>query len=327
MVKRILQIPGIGVIGMLFFVYLFMFILKPIPFLTVNNQLNILRGVSVLIIVCIGMTTVVIGRGIDLSVGSITGLCGGVCAFLLLHNVPFPFAFLGALITGIVAGALNGFLITYFGLGDFIVTLGTLYLYRGIYLVWAQGLPFVGYMNEVLWWMSAGKIIGIPVPLIFDVVFIVVFTFVLKKTQFGTNVFAIGSNAAAAEMVGIRIKRIKLYTYMISGFFCAIGGLFLMARLTSITPHTGENMELDAIAAVLLGGTSLLGGRGNLYGSVLGAILVQVVSNLVTILQIEQHLLQTVIGITIIIAVGLDLISRNITFVRSVSAKQTKVGV
>jgi ribose/xylose/arabinose/galactoside ABC-type transport system permease subunit len=326
MFRKILRIPGIGVIGMLILVYLLMLIFKPTPFLTLNNQLNILRGVSVLIIVCIGMTTVVVGRGIDLSVGSITGLCGGVCAFLLLRHFPVPIAFLAAILTGVAAGAFNGFLITRFGLGDFIVTLGTLYLYRGIYLVWAQGLPFVGYMNNVLWWMSTGKIAGVPVPLVFDVIFIIIFTFILRKTQLGTNIFAMGSNAAAAEMVGIRIKQLKLSTYMISGFLCAIGGLFLMARLTSITPHTGENMELDAIAAVLLGGTSLLGGRGSIYGSVLGAILVQVVSNLVTILQIEQHLLQTVIGATIIIAVGLDLISRNITVIRSAWAKQAKAG-
>jgi ribose/xylose/arabinose/galactoside ABC-type transport system permease subunit len=181
-------------------------------------------------------------------------------------------------------------------------------------------------MNDVLWWLSTGKIVGIPVPLIFDIIFIVFFTFILRKTQFGTNIFAMGSNAAAAEMVGIRIKRVKLYTYMISGLLCSIGGLFLMARLTSVTPHTGENMELDAMAAVLLGGTSLLGGRGSIYGSVLGSILVQVVSNLVTILQIEQHLLQTVIGVTIIIAVGLDLISRNITVVHTASPKQAKAG-
>ncbi|MGA2479619.1 MAG: ABC transporter permease [Spirochaetia bacterium] len=315
--KKILRMPGVGVVGMLVLIYVLMLIFRPLPFLTIDNQFNILRGTSVLAIVCIGMTAVIIGRGIDLSVGSITGLSGGVCAFMLLNGSGLPLAILAALVTGIAIGALNGFLITKFGLGDFIVTLGTLYLFRGIYLAWAKGLPFIGYMNDQIWWIASGRMLGVPVPLVADIVLIFVFWFILRATQFGSDVFATGSNATAAEMVGVKTTSVKMFTYIISGLMCAIAGILLMARLTSVTPHTGEGLEMNAIGAVLLGGTSLLGGRGSVFGSILGAVLVSVVSNLVTILGIQPFLLQTVVGIIILIAVGLDVISRRLAVIHT----------
>ena len=258
------------------------------------------------------MTIVIIGRGIDLSVGSITGLSGGVCAYMILNNYGIVPAILAALVVGIVTGMLNGFLITKFGVSDFIVTLGTLYLFRGVYLAWAHGLPFIGYMNDVLWWISTGHVLWIQVPFAINLIIILIFSFIVRRTQFGSNVLASGSNPVAAEMVGIRIRNVKFMTYVMSGLLCAIAGIFLMARLTSITPHTGEGLELDAIGAVLLGGTSLLGGRGSIFASILGAILISVVSDLVTLLGIQPFLLRTVIGIIILIAVGLNALARRV---------------
>ncbi|MHA2032792.1 MAG: ABC transporter permease [Candidatus Kariarchaeaceae archaeon] len=325
--KKILRTPGAGVIGILILIYLFMAIFKPTPFLTLKNQLNLIREISHLGIICIGMTIVIIGRGIDLSVGSIAGLSGGICASLLLGNFGMPLAITVALLSGIAVGALNGFLITKFDLSDFIVTLGTLYLFRGIYLAWQRGIPLIGYMNDQLWWMAASRILNIPVPfIVFLIPLGLFFTFVMRRSQFGSDVFATGSNPTAAKMVGVRIKNVKLYTYILSGLLSAIAGIVLMARLTSVSPHTGANLELDALGAVLLGGTSLLGGRGSIYGSILGALVISIVRNLVVILGVNPYLVQTVIGIMMLLAIGLDQLSRRAAVMRPISINNS-IGV
>lgn len=315
--RRILLTPGVSAIGVVIVIYLIIGIFRPYPFLTLENQLSLIREISYLSIVCMGMTIVIIGGGIDLSVGSVAGLSGGICASLILAKVGMPLAIIMGLLVGIAVGALNGFLITKFSLSDFMVTLGTMYLFRGAYLAWQRGIPIIGYMNEGLRKFIAGRVIGLPTPFILVVVPLgLVLTFVLTRTQFGSDVFGMGSNVMAAKLVGVKVERVKLIAYVLSGFLSAVGGIVLMARLGSLSPHTGENLEFDVLGAVLLGGTSLAGGRGSIYGSVLGAFIIAIVRNLVVILGVNPYAIQIVVGIIVLFSVGMDRVSRRIAIAR-----------
>lgn len=305
--RAVLRMQGVGVIGSLFLIYLAMAVFRPHPFLTVNNQSNILREIVGLSIMCVGMTVVILARGIDLSVGSITGLSGIVCAYALMHGWGVAAAFSTSLLVGVGIGILNGILITRFGVSDFIATLATQNVVRGVVFVWTVGVPFVYTLGEGLRWAANGSVFGVPVPFLLVLVpLAIVFSLVLRHTQFGTDVFATGSNPEAARIVGVNTDRVKVWTYALSGLLCAIAGVVLFMRLGAAPAELGEFYELDVLAAVLLGGTPLSGGRGSVYASILGAFVIAVIRNVVTILGVEPLVLTSLIGVVILVAVGLE---------------------
>jgi len=319
--KSILKVPAIGVISILVFIYLFMGIYKPFPFLTLINQFNILKEIVPLATISIGMTIVIIARGIDLSVGAISGLSAGICAFLLLKNLSFSLAVIITLLFGILIGFINGFLITKFNISDFILTLGVQNILRGIFYVATLGTTIVPTLSNTSRQIVLGTFLKIPIPIVIIIIFIIFFTLLLKRTQLGTDIYATGSNPAAAKIVGVNIIRVKIFSYMICGFLCSIAGVLLLLRLGAAPANLAQSYELDAIAAVLLAGTSLSGGKGNIYGSIFGAIVISLVRNALNLLGVNPLTYTLVIGLIILFAVAFEqltnIVSRNKINVKS----------
>jgi len=279
-------------------------------FLTAGNLSNVLVQASVIALLAGAQTFVILTSGVDLSVGAVTALAGAIAGHLMLKLGVDPYAAIAvALLIGIGVGMFNGYLIAYVKLQPFIVTLGGLTLWRGLALESTGGFdnsglpdpfPFIGY----------GEILGIPMPILIMLLAYVVMAFVLSSTRFGRHVYAIGSNAAGARQVGINIRRSTMGVYVVSGFVCALAAIVLMARMDSSSGRMAMNFELDAIAAVILGGTSLFGGRGSIWGSLLGAILITMIRNGMNLLEISQFKQMMAIGAVVILAVWIDVIRR-----------------
>lgn len=265
---------------------------------------------SVIALLAGAQTFVILTSGVDLSVGAVTALAGAIAGHLMLKLGVDPYAAIAvALLIGIGVGMFNGYLIAYVGIPSFIVTLGGLTLWRGLAFESTGGFdnsglpdpfPFIGY----------GEILGIPMPILIMLLAYVVMAFVLSSTRFGRHVYAIGSNAAGARQVGINIRRSTMGVYVVSGFVCALAAIVLMARMDSSSGRMAMNFELDAIAAVILGGTSLFGGRGSIWGSLLGAILITMIRNGMNLLEISQFKQMMAIGAVVILAVWIDVIRR-----------------
>ncbi|MCL5967779.1 MAG: ABC transporter permease [Betaproteobacteria bacterium] len=279
-------------------------------FLTAGNLSNVLVQASVIALLAGAQTFVILTSGVDLSVGAVTALAGAIAGHLMLKLGVDPYAAIAvALLIGIGVGMFNGYLIAYVGIPSFIVTLGGLTLWRGLAFESTGGFdnsglpdpfPFIGY----------GEILGIPMPILIMLLAYVVMAFVLSSTRFGRHVYAIGSNAAGARQVGINIRRSTMGVYVVSGFVCALAAIVLMARMDSSSGRMAMNFELDAIAAVILGGTSLFGGRGSIWGSLLGAILITMIRNGMNLLEISQFKQMMAIGAVVILAVWIDVIRR-----------------
>jgi len=270
----------------------------------------VLVQASVIALLAGAQTFVILTSGVDLSVGAVTALAGAIAGHLMLKLGVDPYAAIAvALLIGIGVGMFNGYLIAYVGIPSFIVTLGGLTLWRGLAFESTGGFdnsglpdpfPFIGY----------GEILGIPMPILIMLLAYVVMAFVLSSTRFGRHVYAIGSNAAGARQVGINIRRSTMGVYVVSGFVCALAAIVLMARMDSSSGRMAMNFELDAIAAVILGGTSLFGGRGSIWGSLLGAILITMIRNGMNLLEISQFKQMMAIGAVVILAVWIDVIRR-----------------
>jgi len=279
-------------------------------FLTAGNLSNVLVQASVIALLAGAQTFVILTSGVDLSVGAVTALAGAIAGHLMLKLGVDPYAAIAvALLIGIGVGLFNGYLIAFVGIPSFIVTLGGLTLWRGLAFESTGGFdnsglpdpfPFIGY----------GEILGIPMPILIMLLAYVVMAFILSSTRFGRHVYAIGSNAAGARQVGINIRRSTMGVYVVSGFVCALAAIVLMARMDSSSGRMAMNFELDAIAAVILGGTSLFGGRGSIWGSLLGAILITMIRNGMNLLEISQFKQMMAIGAVVIIAVWIDVIRR-----------------
>jgi len=272
-------------------------ILSPF-FLTISNLLNVVEQSSINAIIAVGMTFVIITAGIDLSVGSILAFAGVIMASLLHANLPFPLAIL----TG-----LNGLLITLGNLPPFIATLGMMSVARGAALVYTQGRPISGFDNGFRW-LATGKLFNIPMPLIIMVTVYIVASVILTRTKFGRYTYAIGGNEEATRLSGVNVKFHKTFVYALSGLTSAIAAVLLTARLNSAQPIAGIMYELDAIAATVIGGTSLLGGEGTLSGTLIGALIMGVLRNGLNLLGVSSYLQQIIIGSVIIVAVLLDTI-------------------
>ncbi|WNX83327.1 ABC transporter permease [Agathobaculum sp. NTUH-O15-33] len=267
-------------------------------FLKVNNLLNILRQNAMLGIVLIGMTIVIIGGGIDLSVGSTVAICGLVTGYCM--HLPPVLTLVAVLATGIAAGMLNGYLVAYQNMEPFIVTLSTQIALRGLCLFLTGG-TYISNVKTYSWLNS--KIGVVSVSAIILVAMFIIFDAIAVKTIFGRNVFASGGGEIAARLSGIRTKKVRMMTYVISGGMCAIAALINVARLSTAEPLAAEALEVDAIAAALVGGNSLLGGRGSISGAFLGLLVFAVLANFFNLIGLGSSEQQILKGIIIVIAV------------------------
>jgi len=275
-------------------------------FLTVSNLLNVAQQTTIVAIIAVGMTFVIITAGIDLSVGSMLAFSGVVMATLLVRGVPLPVALLVAIATGMIGGALNGLLITIGRLPPFIATLGMMSIARGAALVFTEGRPVSGF-SDGFRRIAVGEILGIPAPIIIMLVIYAVAHFVLTRTKLGRYTYAIGGNEEAAILSGVNVRLYKTLVYGLCGALSGLAAIILTARLNSAQPIAGMMYELDAIAATVIGGTSLTGGEGTVIGTLIGALIIGVLRNGLNLLDISSFVQQIVIGAVIVIAVLLDM--------------------
>ena len=291
---------GLAVLGAI------LWILTPY-FLTVSNLLNIAEQTSINAIVAVGMTFVILSGGIDLSVGSIVALSGVVLGAALQSGQPLPVALVLAAAVGLACGLGNGALVSWGGLPPFIVTLGTMSIARGAALLFTEGRPVSGF-DPGFRMLATGRVAFIPAPVIATILVYAIAHFVLTRTTFGRYVYAIGGNEEATRLSGVAIRFHKTMIYGVSGLMSAIAAIILTARLNSAQPIAGMMYELDAIAATVIGGTSLMGGEGSLGGTLVGALIMGVLRNGLNLLGVSSFLQQIVIGAVIVVAVLLDTI-------------------
>jgi ribose/xylose/arabinose/galactoside ABC-type transport system permease subunit len=270
-------------------------------FLTPSNLINILRQATINGIVSVGMTLVILTGGIDLSVGSVLALAVTIGASLMKQGQPVGLAVLAALGIGTLLGVINGLMITKARIPPFIATLGMLTVARGLTLMYTQGQPITG-LPASFRWIGTGVVGGIPVPIVLmGLVFLIGWIF-LTRTRYGAYVYLLGDNPTAARLAGIPTERITVLVYAISGFCAALAGLVLVARLDSAQPIIGQGYEFNAIAAVVVGGTSFAGGEGGLGGTLLGALLIETLNNGLNLLNVSPLWEQVVKGVVIALA-------------------------
>ncbi len=292
-------------------------VLRP-NFLSAFNLFNVMRQISFIGILAVGMTFVILTAGIDLSVGSLLAFTGIICASvakgsrsLLEGGVTDPggvgvlLAALAALGAGLLIGLLQGSLIARASIPAFIVTLGGLGAWRGATLLWSDGQPISSFSDDFKLW-GQGFIGPLPIPVIFFVAMVIIGQIVLKYTQYGRWIYALGGNAEASRLSGLNVKALTTSVYMISGFCAGLAGFLLTSRLNSAEQVAGQGYELQAIAAVVIGGTSLFGGQGGMIGTLIGAMLIGVLNNGLVILNVSPYYQQIVIGAIIVLSVYID---------------------
>lgn len=275
-------------------------------FLTVSNLLNIAEQAAIIAIVAVGMTFVIITGGIDLSVGSVLAFAGVVMASVLHADVPLPLALAAALGTGLFCGLVNGALITVGRLPPFIATLGMMSVARGTALMFTEGRPVSGFGGGFRS-LATGEVLGLPASVVIMAGVYVLAHLVLTRTKLGRYTYAIGGNEEAALLSGVNVKFYKAAVYGIAGMLSGLAAVILTARLNSAQPIAGMMYELDAIAATVIGGTSLLGGEGTVLGTLIGALIMAVLRNGLNILGVSSFVQQVVIGSVIIVAVLIDM--------------------
>ena len=288
-------------------------------FRQISNLLNLLRQAAFNGLIAIGMTCVILSDGIDLSVGSVFALAAIICAKLLTAGIAAPLAILAALVIGTLLGLVSGILVAKFRLQAFIATLITMTAYRGLAMIITDGKPISRLAASIesdsgaFLFKALGKgnlliaeTVKIPLPAIILIAFFALFYFVLNKTTYGRRVYATGSNAVCAKLVGVNTVKIKMSVYAISGFLAALAGLMMISRVDSAQPTLGDGYELDAIAAVALGGTSMSGGRGKITGTIAGVLIIAVLNNGLNILGVTSYYQDVIKAIVILVAVLSD---------------------
>ncbi|MES2459428.1 MAG: ABC transporter permease [Armatimonadota bacterium] len=284
--------------------------LKSPYFLSVNNFLNIGVAVSIIGIIAVTMTMVIVSGGIDLSVASVVALTGTVVAQLSNRDMPFglpamPVAVTSALAVGLLAGAFNGVAVTRIGINPLIATLGTLSIARGLAFVSSGGLTQT-ISSDAFGFLGRGFLLGIPFPVIFMLLLFALTAAIMQKTVFGRSLYAIGGNAQASRLAGLPVSRLVMAVYILSGFSAALGGLFLASQFSSGAPAAAAGIELSVIAAVILGGTSLSGGKGTIGGTLLGVLILGTLNNGLTLLSVSSYYQEVARGAVLLLAVGLD---------------------
>jgi ribose/xylose/arabinose/galactoside ABC-type transport system permease subunit len=278
-------------------------------FLSFENLRNVLRQISVVAIVASAVTLVMIAGGLDLSVGGVVALSGVVSALLAVNGLPIPLAFAAGVATGAVVGFVNGFLVVQMGLNSVIATLGTLYMARGVASLMTGGVPVhnvpAGYST-----IGTGFIAGIPIPVLIMLAVVVVFAILQRATLLGKYAIAIGSNFEAARLAGIRVNAVRMTLYVLSGTMAGLGGILISSRLSSGQPTAASGLEFDVIVAAILGGVSLAGGEGSVIGTLIGALILGVISNGLNILGVEPFWQTILQGVILVVAVSIDIVLR-----------------
>lgn len=294
----------VGILVVLVVLVVLMAVIAP-NFASVDNLMNIARSISVNAILAAGMTFVIITAGIDLSVGSIVAVSGVVSVLAATGGMPAPLAVLAGILAGAAAGLLNGMLVAYMALAAFIVTLASMTFLRGLAYTMTGGQPIV---DNALSFRDLGNgyIAGIPVPVIVMAIVYVIAWFILERTRYGRHVYAVGGNAEAARLAGVNVKRVLTSVYVIAGACAGLAGVIFSARVVSAQPTAGTGYELDAIAAVVLGGTSLMGGRGRIVGTLIGSVILGVLTTGLILMNVPFFTQLLVKGIVIILAVLID---------------------
>ena len=297
---------NLGTILALIILMIFVSILNP-AFLQSNNLLNLMRQLIINGFIALGMTFVILTGGIDLSVGSTLALTSAIFAGLLQNGMNTGLAILIALVLGLVLGLLNGILITKGKLAPFIVTLATMTIFRGLTLVYTDGRPIAGPRDDFAFkFLGKGQFLGIPFQVILFILAFLVLWMILNKTALGRKIYAVGGNEKASFISGINIDKVKIWVYVISSLMAVLSGLVLTSRLNSAQPTAGAAYEMDAIAAVVLGGTSMTGGSGSLTGTLIGILILGVLNNGLNLLGVSSFYQQIVKGIVILISVIID---------------------
>ncbi|WP_300712018.1 ribose ABC transporter permease [uncultured Brachyspira sp.] len=304
--KQLKYIQNYGSLIALFLLVIIISIISP-DFRTVNNFLSLLRQSAINGLIAFSMTSIILTGGIDLSVGSVLALTSIICAYIIKLGLSAPIAMIIALIFGILLGAISGLMVTKSRLQPFIATLITMTGYRGITMILSGGKPISRLGDNIfLTQIGKGAFLGIPIPVWILLIFFILFSFVLNKTVLGRQIYAVGSNSKAAELSGISINKIKLIVYALSGFTASLSGLILVSRLGSAQPTLGSGYELDAIAAVALGGTSMTGGRGKITGTLIGILIIAVLNNGLNIIGVSSYYQDVVKALVIFLAVVSD---------------------
>lgn len=315
----------VGMPFVLLVLVVFMLIKAP-NFGTVSNLFNVARSISISAILAAGMTFVIITTGIDLSVGSTIAVSGCIAVLAAQQGLNPLLAILLGMVIGALIGLINGFLIAYCNLAAFIVTLGTMTFMRGLAYTITGGLPIVdnGLNFRAL---GNGYLFHVPIPFIVMIIVYVVMWIVLDKTKYGSHVYAVGGNAEAARLAGINVKGVLLSVYVIAGLCAGLAGCIFAARVVSAQPTAGDGYEMDAIAAAVLGGTSLMGGKGKIPGTLIGTIIFGVLTTGLVLMNVPFFTQQLVKGIVIIIAVLIDGLKENsfsFGFLKGIGATQAK---
>jgi ribose transport system permease protein len=289
-------------------------------FLTTDNILNVLRQISVNLTLSIGMTMIILTGGIDLSIGSVVALAGAVAAGLLKNGIALPYwnltlqftvfgAIVAAVVVGLSAGWFNGFVITRLRVPPFVTTLGMLSIARGLTQLWTHNYPITN-LGEQFAFIGLGYVWGVPMPVWISAALVPVFVLVTRRTRFGRHLYAVGGNERAARLSGVNVNRVKLLAYMLGGALAGVASLLVTARSNAADPKVGVGWELDSIAAVVIGGTSLAGGRGSILGTVLGCLIIGVLNNGLVLVGVSPEWQLVVKGVVIIVAVAIDQAGR-----------------
>ena len=302
--KLINQINIYRSVLILLVICIFATILSP-SFLSVTKLFNVFKQITVAGVVGCGMTFVILTGGIDLSVGSILGLSGVLAAGVLESTGNPAFAIALALAVGVICGAINGFFVSFCEIPPFISTLGMMTLLRGCVLVYTKGSP-ISIKSDAYKFFGKGAIAGIPVPVIILILLFLLAHYILTQTSYGRSIYAFGGNREAARLSGISTRFTEWMAYTINGLLCGIAGVILTARLGSAQSTSGTGIEMDAIAAVILGGTSLSGGVGFVLPTVVGAMIMGIIDNILTLMNVNPHATNIVKGAVILIAVLVD---------------------
>ncbi|RVD58458.1 ABC transporter permease [Mesorhizobium sp. M7A.F.Ca.ET.027.03.2.1] len=297
-------------------------------FLSTANLILMSKHVALNAFLAMGMTFVIITGGIDLSVGSIVGLCGMVAGYLVLNGIDLQIGYtiyfnvfeiaLITLAVGILIGAVNGLLITRLNVAPFIATLGVLYVARGLALLSSDGRTFPNLVGKPelgttgFGFLGAGRLLGLPVAIWILIVVALGAAYLAKYTPLGRHIFAVGGNERASRISGVRVNMVKMFVYMFSGFCAAIVGLIISSELMASHPATGESFELNAIAAAVLGGTSMSGGRGTIGGTIVGAFVIGILSDGLVMMGVSSFWQMVIKGLVIIVAVVVDQAQRRL---------------
>lgn len=278
-------------------------------FLTLDNLVNVALSIAVIGILAVGMTFVILTGGIDLSIGSVAALAG-VCAALVARETGLvAVSFLAALLVALVCGVFNGVTTAYFRVPSFVVTLSVLTIARGLAYIFSEGRS-IGNLPENFAWLGKSAILGLPLSVVIMLAAFAGGWFLLAKTTFGRYVYAVGGNAEASFLAGLNVKRITLWVYVLNGLLVGIAAIVLASRLGAGVPNSGLQYELDVIAAVVVGGTSLQGGRGSVISTLFGTIFIGILNNGLNLAAIDPYLQKIALGIVILLAVLADQINK-----------------